>query len=483
MGIFYKPPQGYAGDFIPFYHDGLFYLFYLQDWRDPAHFGEGTPWYLVTTPDFVHFREHGEMLARGPADGQDRWVFTGSVIEGEGMFHIFYTGHNSHFTGTGRPVQAVMHAVSADLLHWQKLPADTFFAPPERFEADDWRDPFVFWNASAREYWMLLAARQQQPLAERVNPSRRRGCTALATSPDLRTWTVREPVYAPGLYFTHECPDLFSIGEWTYLLFSEFTERTVTRYRVSPGLSGPWIAPAVDSFDGRAFYAAKTAATPDGRRFLFGWNPTREGETDRGAWQWGGSLVVHEVFQNDTGTLGVRLPESVAAAYAHPEPFQLVPALGECAWDDGRLALQAGPEAQTALAAARSTAALPAACRLDLTVELAAGTQACGVLLRASPDLETGYMLRLEPYAQRMVLDAWPRPGDIPFWVELERPLALGPGEAVQITILLEDSLLEVYAGGQVALSARLYDHPTGLWGVFAQEGSAWFSGLSLRLP
>ena len=112
-----------------------------------------------------------------------------------------------------------MHATSTDLVTWQKVPGDTFFAPVDGYEPHDWRDPFVFWNEEAGEFWMLLAARLKD------GPSRRRGCTALCTSTDLRTWRVAEPLYAPGLYFTHECPDLFRMGDWWYLLFSEFTER------------------------------------------------------------------------------------------------------------------------------------------------------------------------------------------------------------------------------------------------------------------
>lgn len=157
--IFYKPKDAWAGDFIPFYSNGQFYLFYLQDWRDRARFGEGTPWYLITTKDFIHFAEHGEMLARGGHDQQDLYVFTGSVTKGEGRYHIFYTGHNPYLRKAGKPEQGVMHAVSDDLLHWKKVPQDTFFSPGGIYEQNDWRDPFVFWNEDAKEYWMLLCAR------------------------------------------------------------------------------------------------------------------------------------------------------------------------------------------------------------------------------------------------------------------------------------------------------------------------------------
>ena len=253
--FFYRPADAWAADFIPYFENGVFHLFFLLDWRDRSRHGEGTPWYRVTTRDFVHFEEHGEMLARGSASDQDLFVFTGSAVRGLGKHHIFYTGHNPHLREAGKPEQGVMHAVSDDGMNtWKKLPGDTFYAPAAHFEANDWRDPFVFWNESAGEFWMLLAARLK------AGPSRRRGCTALCSSKDLSQWTVREPFWSPGLYYTHECPDLFRMGDWWYLVFSEFSDLVRTRYRMSRSLKGPWLTPKNDYFDGRAFYAAKTAS-------------------------------------------------------------------------------------------------------------------------------------------------------------------------------------------------------------------------------
>ncbi len=172
MSLFYKPQDGWLADVIPFYWQGVYHLYYLKDFRNVETHGEGTPWCHLTTRDFVSFTDHGEILPRGGPDDQDLFVFTGSVIEHAGQFHIFYTGHNPHFEKQGKPAQAVMHAVSADLHTWRKVPEDTFYAPADQYEPHDWRDPFVFWNDDAGEFCMLLAARLKD------GPSRRRGCTA-----------------------------------------------------------------------------------------------------------------------------------------------------------------------------------------------------------------------------------------------------------------------------------------------------------------
>jgi len=102
MSIFYRPFDGVAADFIPFFWNGAYHLFYLKDYRDEAAHGQGTPWFHLVTRDFVTFEDWSEALPRGAAEAQDLWIFTGSVIERNGTFHIFYTGHNSNFNGTGK---------------------------------------------------------------------------------------------------------------------------------------------------------------------------------------------------------------------------------------------------------------------------------------------------------------------------------------------------------------------------------------------
>lgn len=448
--FFYRPEGAFAADFIPFFAKGRFYLYYLLDWRDAKNHGEGTPWHLVSTEDFVHFTEHGEMLARGTATEQDLYVFTGCAMEGLGRYHIFYTGHNPHLRKAGKPEEAVMHAVSDDLLHWNKQPGELFFAPSDRFEPNDWRDPFVFWNPDAKEYWMLTAARLPS------GPSRRRGCTALSTSTDLIHWTARDPFWAPGLYFTHECPDLFKMGDWWYLVFSEFSERMHTRYRMARSLKGPWLAPPNDTFDGRAYYAAKTASNGK-RRYLFGWLSTRDQNKDYRGWNWGGNLMVHELWQAGDGTLHVRVPSTVDAALGKPAA--------------GRTLRLEAPGTFRAEAFGKMDARM----KIEASVDFEAGTEGCGIMLRASDDLEKAYYVRIEPRHNRIVFDAWPRPGDLPHMPGIERPLRLVPGRPVDLKILVDGSVCVIYAAGEVALSTRLYNLTEGNWGVFVQQGAASF--------
>lgn len=469
MHINYKPENAWAGDFIPFYWNGEYHLFYLKDDRDIPW--TGTSWYHLMTKDFVNFVDHGECLARGSSEQQDAFVFTGSVIHAEGKFHIFYTGHNPEFRKAGKPEQGVMHAISDDLYTWQKFPDEIYVAPVDRFESHDWRDPFVFWNEEAGEYWMLLASRIKD------GPSRRRGCTSLSTSKDLIHWDAKDLFYAPDMYFTHECPDLFRIGEWWYLIFSEFTDMFVTRYRMARSINGPWITPEVDSFDGRAFYAGKTAEG-EGHRYIFGWNPTRTERKDYMDWNWGGNLVVHEVIQNVDGTLSVRLPDSIKDYFANQKPVKFVDSFKAPLPTEGTIHLDG-------LGSFRCVSAekLPEMAMIRATAIFTAPTKGFGVMLRTRSDFEVGYYVRIEPHRQRLVFDAWPRKGDCPQMIELERQIHVEPDRPVQITIYVDDSLCEVYLDNQVAMSARMYNHVEGNWGLFVSEGCATFSDIHLTTP
>lgn len=470
--FFYRPVNAWAADFIPLYANGEYQLFYLLDWRDKEKKGEGTPWYRISTKDFVHFTEHGQVLPRGTEAEQDLYVFTGSAIKAKDQYHIFYTGHNPHLREKGKPEQGVMHAVSNDMIHWKKIPEDTFYSPSDEYEPHDWRDPFVFWNSEDHEYNMLLAARFKKGIP------RRRGLTALCTSKDLVKWQVQKPFYAPNLYFTHECPDLFKIGDWWYLLFSEFTDLVRTRYRMSRSIKGPWIIPERDDFDGHAFYAAKTAS--DGkRRFIFGWNPTRTDAKDNGTWNWGGNLVVHEIHQQQNGHLTVRVPDTVASAFHNHLNYSFDTGSGDYTAANGVVTIKAANTFGASLAGK-----MPITCKIDVTIDFEKEAKEFGVMLRATDDLDKAYYITLQPMKNKLVFDMWPRErGEVFEMVELEREIKLAPGAPVRLQVFIDGNKGVAYVNDTVAMNFRAYDLTEGNWGVFASDGNATFKNISISTP
>lgn len=459
--IFYRPEHSVAADIIPFYHNGRFQLYYLRDYRNPEVMGEGVPWDLLETTDFVNYEDFGEVISRGTKEEQDLAIFTGSVFEKDGKGYIFYTGHNHHFIEAGKPQEAICLCTSDDFHHWTKVPEFRLY-PPECFEPHDFRDPFVFWNPETEEYNMLLAARL------RDGAPRRRGVTALAVSKDLLNWEVKEePFYAPNFFFTHECPDLFQIGDWWYLVFSEFTEKCITRYRMAKSPCGPWLTPKVDTFDCRGIYAAKSAS--DGKhRYLFGWNPTRIDDTDYKMCMWGGNIIVHEIHQQPDGTLTVDVPETVKAQFKTPVPVTPFDASGTVGQEDGVYTI-----GDLYGYSSLTLGELKDPTSLEMEFALSEDVREFMVFLRSDAENESRYYLKFDPVLGRMVFDSWPRPeADQWFMLNTERPAVLKPNEKNHLLILIEGSVIEVYLNHQVALSCRMYDLTSGTYGIASVAGA-----------
>ena len=126
---------------------------------------------------------------------------------------------------------------------------------------------------------------------------------------------------------------------------------------------------------------------------------------------------------------------------------------------------------------------MPDECLIEATVTLAPGLTNCGLLLRASDDLESYYQVRLEPAKNRVVLDRWSPQFSItttnpPFM--LERRVVLTPDRPLKVQLLVDGTALVVYVDDQVALSGRIYDRRTGALGLFVTEGEARFDGIRM---
>lgn len=468
---FYLPPRGLVGDVIPFASEGKAWLFYLHEFREDPK--PGTPWDLLVTKDFITFEERGTAIASGTLDDQDFNAYTGSVVEHEGTHYLFYTAHNPTVLGDdGIPLQRVAIATSTDGMQtWTKHPELTFGAP-EGYETGDWRDPFVFRESDDQPWRMLVTARTAE------GPERRRGVIAQMRSDDLLTWRADEPFYAPERYVAHECPEVFEWNGWWYLVYSEFTDAFVTRYRMSTSPTGPWVAPEFDSVDGRAFYASKSVMV-DGSRYFVGWIATKEDEKDDGAYQWAGTLSTVQATQREDGTLDFSIPTPARELMSQSRDVSFDGRIGEVTVDGtGRFAVAVSDEPQKS-----------GPYRLSATIEFGPDVETCGLMFNASADADEHYALRLEPRRGRLVFDRWPRKvtghwqwqvsGDVPHSIELERPCRLDPGVHT-LDVIVDDTTFVACLDGAVTLSARIYDRREGHVGLFATEGSAVFRDVTI---
>jgi beta-fructofuranosidase len=429
----------------------------------------------------VTFDYQGEVLPAGSSSDDDLHCYTGSIIAAGGVHHLFYTAYNQHIVDpeAGGPSQSVRHAVSNDLLHWTKLPGRVS-APRGVYDPLDWRDPFVFRSPTGDGFVMLIATRTL------TGPGRRRGVIARAVSDDLETWNWQQPLMG-NRFFMHECPDLFRLGETWYLLFSEFSDRFVTRYRRSRSLDGPWCAGPEDALDGRGFYAAKTT-TDGGRRYAFGWIPTKRQQVDGGAWEWAGDLAVHELAQRPDGTLASRLPAPLRESFTTQLTLPgSTPVSGNWKIQDGNWKAEALDSAAQLL-----VADLPPQCKVTVEVRFQQDTRECGVILRATAEPEAGYYLRLEPDRDRLVLDTWPRTvpgehqwqlaGDKPHAIETERHTELAPETMHHLEILIDGSIGVAYLDDEIAMSFRMYEQDSGALGIFVADGSATFTNIEVAV-
>lgn len=433
---------------MPFGKDGEFYLFHQRDTRRPEPFGEPFGWSLVTTKDFVTYKDMGEVLPSGGDSAQDQFIFAGSVFEADKKYHAFYTGYNRNYPKLGKPSQVLMHATSKNLICWEKENEALLLNPQPGYDSDNWRDPFVLYDEEKKEYLLILGARRKN------NDQLFTGCTVKFTSKDLKNWKFEEEFWAPHIYIMHEMPDLFRIGDWWYLIISEYSDRNKTFYRMSHTLEGPWLAPMDDAFDGRAYYAGRTFCL-NGQRILFGWVPTKENNSDLGNFQWGGTFVAHEVYQHKDGSLGVKPPDTVWNAFP---PGERVPDVSIRTID-----------CRKEIILARDCGDL---FRFEADVVFKKGTRNFAIKLLENEKTGEGYQFVFAIGENRYYFEKTP---NYPWYqcmnIGLERPIIMEADEILHIRLIVDDTIATLYVN-DVALNTRMYTTPGECLGVYVTDGA-----------
>jgi hypothetical protein len=283
-----------VGDPNPFFENGTYSVFYLQN--QGRH-----PWFMSQTSDLRTWSAPVEAVPVGEAGTPDYWTGSGSVVaDPEGGYRLYYTGHNPE----ARPKEVTMEARAETLAGpWTKVPETTFAGLPS-YDEWDFRDPFVFWNAEAEAWWMLMTTRQAGQAA-----------IGLYTSPDLGAWTATEPLYTEESPLNLEVPDLFTEGEDWYLIYSDQRDNSrQVRYLTAADSTGPYDYGPYDALDGRGFYAGKSAGTGEDR-LLFGWVAHKQLRKDAMNFAWGGDLIMHALHRTDMGELAVSLPADLGAQF------------------------------------------------------------------------------------------------------------------------------------------------------------------------
>ncbi len=246
-----------------------FHLFFLQA---PRLLGDQLERHFhasighAVSKDLSTWQECGTVLEAGPAGSfEDMAIWTGSVIEHAGIWHMFYTGTRRTEDGAE---QRVALATSVDLATWTRHPANPVIELDarwyERVEFDAWRDPWVMRDPEGDGFHALITARACQ------GPDDARGVIGHAWSPDLVSWEVRPPLTEPGEFGHLEVPQAQMVGSTPVLLFSvgldRFSESRRARVPAEdPGtfialgesLLGPWDIAAARRIPVPDLYAAR----------------------------------------------------------------------------------------------------------------------------------------------------------------------------------------------------------------------------------
>ena len=146
----------------------------------------------------------------------DKSTWTGSVIQHEGRWYMFYTGTSHVEDGL---VQRVGMAWSDDLENWEKHLEPLIEADSQWYERlgdmwfdEAWRDPWVFRGDDGYFHAMITA---------RCNSGEKldRGCVGHARSADLFNWEVLPPLTTPGGFGQLEVPQVHEIDGRHFLIF------------------------------------------------------------------------------------------------------------------------------------------------------------------------------------------------------------------------------------------------------------------------
>lgn len=284
--------QGYVGDAMPYYENGIYYVYYLKDGGDSRRHSV----YVATTADFVNWQEtHTAVIEAGDDNAQDSWIGTGSVVKVGAKYYFFYTGHNS--SGAKEYHETIMVAEGTSPTRFVKKSGWQITPHSSLGQKNDFRDPQAYYDAATDTVTLTVTA-SQSGIARILKYTLKGNLTDVAYGGIIFTNPVNDTVNC----FNLECSDTFKIGNKWYLTFS--AQDDTLWYTAADTQYGPYTAKP-RRLDGKIFYAPKHVS--DGTdTYMIGWarraDPVWSTES---VGAWGGNLIVQKVVSDGNG--GIRL--------------------------------------------------------------------------------------------------------------------------------------------------------------------------------
>ena len=332
FNTYYMPAIGRVGDPMPFYDKkaGEFKVLYLQEFDNNPTFRFHPIWGLRTT-DGANYQSMGEVLPTATNDyAQDAALGTGCAVynEKEGLYYIYYTGHNGNCSSR----EVVLRATSPDFKTWTKDVAWSIKGVEYGYSGNDFRDPQIF-TTDDGVYHMVISTYPSWGGDPKF---------AEFKSNDMKTW---EHVGNFPMIWNRflECPDVFKMGDWWYIVYSDSFKANFGRkvkYKKAKSFEELKTLFGNDGgervLDSRGFYAGKTASNGTDR-YIWGWSPYRSGKDIHekninvgadGEPNWSGALVCHKIIQHEDGTLTLGAVPAIAAKYTKQQPVNVMASNG-----------------------------------------------------------------------------------------------------------------------------------------------------------
>ncbi len=427
----------------PIFFRGRYHMFH--QYNPHAAVWGNMHWAHATSPDMIHWQHEPIALSPTPGGPDRDGVFSGSAVLDNGKPIVIYTGvappaSEAEATlrdgvHTWREVQCLAIAKDKSLRTWQKLSDPVIAAPPAGLSVTGFRDPCLWREGND---WMLI-------LGSGIR--HKGGAVLLYSSPDLRHWTYLHPlVEGPASNDTGvnpvdtgvnpvdtgemwECPDFFPLGEKYVLLISTMGKvrwkvGTYTNRRLTPEKEGV--------VDWGAYYAAKSMLDAEGNRILWGWITETRPDAALITAGWAGAMSLPRVLTlNSENELQINVAPAVQQLRA----------------------AHVGIPSNTAPSARQKV--LNAFRIRDLSAELN---------LKFPPQAGTfSIHLESDDGESFATISCADKSGSRELHVNSVTALLSGaPGSPLHLHLFLDGSVLEVFVNRSTALTARIYQIPSG---------------------
>ncbi|WP_405902569.1 glycoside hydrolase family 32 protein [Streptomyces sp. NBC_00656] len=441
--IHLRPPHNWINDPNGLvFHNGHYHVFFQYNPHGPQH--SNVHWGHFRSPDLINWEPLPVALAPTP-DGYDAdGCFSGNAVSVDDRMVAFYSAHRND-----RWWQPVTTAESQDNGRtWAKRPQLLIPEPPAGTTM--YRDPYV-WRQDDR--WRMLVGSALDD---------GRAAALLYESDDLENWAYLGPFHTSDAAagtgpIGWECPQYATFGDRSALIVSDWTPQngpSHTTVHTGREKDGRFAAdsPPAPLDHGPDFYAPALLRAPGEDRWLL-WAWAWEARDDSWAREagWAGVLTLpREVSLTADGTVAQRPAREVLALrgartlhrtgyVTQAEPVELG---------------QVSPAFDLAAALVPDT------------------TGTSGLRLITAADGSEHLDIRLDPAAGHLTvdrshasLDTRARGGSytLPF------PAKQRPGSPVELRVIVDRSIAEIYLGDEQVLTLRFYPLGEGPWRLQAR--------------